>query len=248
MAHLSPSLVEIDPSIRLVSVLPDRIATILKHRILTCSLTPGARIVETDLCEQMRVSRTPLREALNRLVHEGLVTPVPYRGYAVAPLTIEGIRELLEVRRINEAAAAVLGAARLTENEVARIEMLAEVQYTVGDRESYTRYLRTNSAFHLAIVRGTRNSRLEAIVMSALDQLQRAEYLGLDVGVKDAGRIEREHLAIAQGLRDRDGARVRALIVEHLNHAETSILGALQATEFWKESHLVAPPSGTLAQ
>jgi DNA-binding GntR family transcriptional regulator len=247
MAHFSPSLVEIEPSIRIASVLPDRIAAILKHDILTCRLMPGARIVETELCDQLRVSRTPLREALNRLVYEGLVAPMPYRGYSVAPLTIEGIRELLEVRRINEAPAAALGAARLTDDEIARIETLAEVQYTVGDRESYTRYLRTNSAFHLAIVRGTRNSRLEAIVMSALDQLQRAEYLGLDVGVKDAGRIEREHLAIAQGLRDRDGARVRALIVEHLDHAETSILGALQATEFWKESHLVALPPWTPA-
>jgi DNA-binding GntR family transcriptional regulator len=158
---------------------------------------PGTRIVETELCDQLRVSRTPLREALNRLVYEGLVTPVPYRGYAVAPLTVEGIRELLEVRRINEAAAAVLGAARFTDDEIARIEMLAEVNYTIGDRESYTRYLRTNSAFHLAI---------------------------------------------AQGLRDRDGARVHALIVEHIDHAETSILGALQATEHWKESHVVAPP------
>jgi len=245
MTHFSPSLIEIEPSIRLVSVLPDRLAAILKHRILTCSLMPGTRIVEAELCDQLRVSRTPLREALNRLVYEGLVIPMPYRGYAVAPLTTEDIHELLEVRRINEAAAAVLGAARLTEEEIARIEELAEVQFTVGDRESYTRYLRTNSAFHLAIVRGTRNKRLEAIVMSALDQLQRAEYLCLDVGTKDAGRIEREHLAIAQGLRERDGERVRALIVEHIDHAETSILGALQATAFWKESHMAAPPSRT---
>jgi DNA-binding GntR family transcriptional regulator len=244
----SPSLVEIDPSIRLNSVLPDRIAAILKQRILTCTLMPGARLVEKDLCTELRVSRTPLREALNRLVYEGLVVPEPYRGYAVAPLTIEGIRELLEVRRINEAEAAALGAQRLTDAEIDAIEALAEVRYTVGDRSSYTRYLRTNSAFHLALVRGTRNRRLEAIVMGTLDQLQRPEYLGLDVGLKNGARIEREHLDIVHALRARDSARVRALIVEHLDHAEASILGALQFTDFWKDSHPVVPlPAGPLA-
>lgn len=242
MALQSPSLVEIEPSIRLISVLPDRLAAILKQRILTCALLPGARLVEIDLCRELRVSRTPLREALNRLVYEGLVVPEPYRGYVVAPLTLEGIRELLEVRRINESEAAVLGAERLTEAEIDHLEALAEARYTVGDRESYARYLRTNSAFHLALVRGTRNSRLEAIVMAALDQLQRPEYLGLDVGIKDAARIEREHLAIAHALRARDAARARALIVEHIEHAETSILGALQATDYWKQSHPRAMP------
>jgi DNA-binding GntR family transcriptional regulator len=234
VVNVSPSLVEIEPHVTLLSVLPDRIAAILKHRILTCALMPGSRLVEKDLCAELGISRTPLREALNRLVFEGLVVPTPYRGYAVAPLTIDGIRELCEVRRINEAEAARLGAERLTDEDLTKLESLAEARYTVGDRESYARYLRTNSAFHLALVRCTRNSRLEAIVMAALDQLQRPEYLGLDLGVKDAPRIEREHLAIVQALRERDADRARALTIEHIEHAEKSILDALQATEFWR--------------
>jgi DNA-binding GntR family transcriptional regulator len=234
---VSPSLVEIDPAVRLASVLPDRLCGILKQRILTCALAPGARLLERDLCADLHVSRTPLREALNRLVYEGLVVPMPYRGYAVAPLTLESIRELCEVRRINEAEAARLAAERLTDADFERLDRLAEARYTVGDRDSYARYLRTNSAFHLALVRGIRNSRLEAIVMSALDQLQRPEYLGLDVGVKDTVRIEREHRAIVAALRARDAGRARALMVEHIEHAETSILGALQATDFWRAAH-----------
>jgi DNA-binding GntR family transcriptional regulator len=244
---VSPSLVEIDPTIRLASVLPDRVSAVLKRRILTCDLVPGERLVEKDLCRDLAISRTPLREALNRLVYEGLVTPMPYRGYAVAPLTAESIRELCEVRRINEAEAASLGATRLTGADLARLQDLAAVRYTVGDRESYASYLRTNSAFHLALVRCTRNNRLEAIVMAALDQLQRAEYLGLDTGTKDVARVEGEHRAIVEALRDRDGARARALVVEHIEHAEYSILTALQATDFWKRTRTDPTAAGARA-
>src|SRR5450759_1269023 len=95
---LPPSLIELDPAVTRPAALPDRIYATLKHRILTCAMLPSVRIVEKDLCSEMQVSRTPLREALNRLALEGLVTIAPFRGYAVAPLTIDGFRELCEVR------------------------------------------------------------------------------------------------------------------------------------------------------
>jgi GntR family transcriptional regulator, rspAB operon transcriptional repressor len=103
---LPPSLIELDPAVTRPAALPDRIYATLKHRMLTCAVLPGARVLERDLCTEMLVSRTPLREALNRLALEGLVAIAPYRGYAVAPLTIVGFRELCEVRQILESEAA----------------------------------------------------------------------------------------------------------------------------------------------
>jgi DNA-binding GntR family transcriptional regulator len=237
VTRVSPSLIEIDPRIKIASVLPDRICAILKHRILTCEILPGARLVERDLCAELRVSRTPLREALNRLVYEDLVVPTPYRGYAVAPLTVESIRELCEVRRINEAQAAWLAAQRLGDGDLEQLEPLARARYAGVDRESYAEFLRNNCAFHLALVRCTRNSRLESIVMAALDLLQRPEYLGLDGGGRNARAVELEHLGIVQALRERDGDRARALMVEHLSRGEERILAALEATDFWKQRH-----------
>jgi len=243
----SPSLTEIDPaSLKLQSVLPDRIGSLLKQRILTCALMPGQRLVEKDLCADLGVSRTPLREALNRLVFEGLVVPVPYRGYAVAPLTLEGIRELCELRRITESAAAALAAERLAEDDLEQLASLLELSYVPGNRDSYAEYLRVNSAFHLALVRATRNSRLEAIVMTALDQLQRPEYLGLDLGTKCASEVAEEHREIVTALRARDAERARRLMSDHISRAEARIVAALQATDFWKtqgEAPAPAPAS-----
>jgi DNA-binding GntR family transcriptional regulator len=179
-------LTELDPAVSPPAALPDRIYATLKHRILTCTMLPGSRIVEKDLCSEMRVSRTPLREALNRLALEGLVTIAPYRGYAITPLTLSGFRELCEVRRILEAEVGALAAKRATDEDITRLAGLAERKYRREDRERYERYLRANSAFPLALVKGARNSRLEALVMAALDQPQRPLHMGLGDGLEQS--------------------------------------------------------------
>lgn len=226
-----PSLIEIDPKGSTPSALPDRIYGILKHRILTCAMPPGARIIEKVLCGELNVSRTPLREALNRLVLEGLVSLVPYRGYAVAPLTLDGFRELCELRRIVESGTAALSAERATPDDVARLNGFATLYYTPGDRQTYAAYSRANSAFHLALVQCARNGHLEAIVMSALDKHQRPLYLGLDVGV-DAAAATAEHFEIIDAVRSHDRARAHDLMVRHISHAEERITTALRQAGF----------------
>jgi DNA-binding GntR family transcriptional regulator len=228
---LPPSLIELDPAVTRPAALPDRIYATLKHRILTCAMLPGARVVEKDLCTEMQVSRTPLREALNRLALEGLVTIAPYRGYAVAPLTIVGFRELCEVRRILESEAAALCAARATDADVKRLESLSELRYRKEDHRTYEKYLRANSLFHQALVRATRNSRLEAMVMAALDQHQRPLYMGLGVGV-DGKASTTEHEEIIETIRKRSPAKARKVMIRHIARAEERIASALEAAGY----------------
>jgi GntR family transcriptional regulator, rspAB operon transcriptional repressor len=225
--HRMRSLIELDPEVAPPAALPDRIYAVLKHRILTCSMHPGERIVEKALCSELKVSRTPLREALNRLVLEDLVSLVPYRGYAVAPLTVDSFRELCELRRIVEAETAALTAERATPADVERLEQVAELRYTKGDRQTYQGYLRANSAFHLALVRCVRNRQLESVVMSALDKHQRPLYLGLDVGM-DGKASTAEHRQVIDAIRRHDPARARTLMISHIAHAQDRIVGALR--------------------
>jgi len=222
------SLIELDPSLPQPMALPDRIYAALKHRILTCAMPPGQRIVEKDLCKELQVSRTPLREAFNRLVLEGLILLSPFRGFAVAPVTVEGFVELCELRRIMEGGTAALAAERAAPEDARRLKEEAKLQYTRGGRKTYVGYLRANSRFHLALVRCTKNRQLEGIVMSALDRHQRPLYLGLDVGI-DAKASTEEHLHISDAVEKRDAEAARALMVEHIGEAEHRIVSALQA-------------------
>lgn len=234
MIPLNPStasLLDIEPAVSRPAALPDRIYAILKHRILTCSMRPGEKIVEAALCEEMHVSRTPLREAFNRLSLEGLIEMRPYRGFAVAPVTVAGYKELCEFRRIVESGGAALAAERATPEAVERLLAVAETRYTVGDKDTYAGYLRANSAFHLELVRATRNSQMESVVMSALDRHQRPLYLGLDEGV-DAAASTAEHFAIVEAVRRGDAALASELMSRHIGKAEDRIARALEAAGY----------------
>jgi DNA-binding GntR family transcriptional regulator len=225
------SLIELNPAVTPPLALPDRIYAALKHRILTCSMQPGERIVEKDLCTEMAVSRTPVREALNRLALEGLVAITPYRGYAATPISVKQFRELCEVRRIVESESAGLAAERATGVNVAALRRVAELTYTRGAAQTYEAYLRANSAFHLALVQATGNAQLESIVMSSLDHHQRPLYLGLDVGM-DAKAATAEHHQVVDAVAAKDAALARRLMFTHIAHAEDRIVSALTAAGY----------------
>jgi DNA-binding GntR family transcriptional regulator len=225
------SLLDLDPGVSPPAALPDRLYAVLKHRILTCGILPGERLVEKDICAEMRVSRTPLREAINRLALEGLVVLTPYRGYAVAPVTVGSFQELCEVRRIMEPDTAALAARRATSEQIAALRSEAELQYTPGDRGTYEVYLRANSRFHRTLARSSGNTLLESMVTSALDRHQRPLYLGLDVGL-DAGAATDEHLGLVDAIAARDPDRAASLMTDHVSRAEQRIVAALRAAGY----------------
>jgi DNA-binding GntR family transcriptional regulator len=206
--------------------LPDRIYAALKHRILTCRLLPGQRLIEKELCAEMNISRTPLREALNRLGLEGLITLEPYKGYEVTSLTLDDIRDLSEVRTIVESETTALAAQRATQEEIENLAEMASLQYTPGNRATYENYLRENSAFHLALARCSHNRRLELIVASVIDQIQRPLYMGLDVGL-DAEEATAEHMVIVDAIRNRDSRLARRLMRDQIAEAEKRMIAAL---------------------
>jgi len=231
LAHRTHSLIELDPRIHAPAALPDRLYAVLKHRILTCAMRPGERITEKDVCTEMSVSRTPLREALNRLALEGLVVLTPYRGYVVAPVTVRSFQELCEVRRVLEPGAAALAARRATPEMLKALRAEAGLTYTPGQPDTYEAYLRANSRFHQTLVRCTGNSLLETMVASALDRHQRPLYMGLDVGI-DAAAVSAEHRQLVDALERHDAKRARSLMKDHVSRAEARIVGALRAAGY----------------
>jgi DNA-binding GntR family transcriptional regulator len=220
------SLIELNRPDAPPSALADRAYAALKHDILTCKLAPGQRLNEKDLCAAIGISRTPLREALNRLGLEGLVTLVPYHGFEVAPITLQDVREMCELRYVLEAETAARTALRATAEEIEALSRVAELRYVPGSRETYEDYLRANSAFHNALAHFSHNARLESVVVMLLDQLQRPLYLGLDVGL-DAEEATAEHLAVVYAIRRRDAEAAAECMREQILRAEERMLTAM---------------------
>ncbi len=229
------SLIELNRPDAPPSALADRAYATLKHDILTCNLAPGQRLNEKDLCAAIGISRTPLREALNRLGLEGLVTLVPYHGFEVAPITLQDVREMCELRYVLEAETAACAAKRATDEEIDALSRLAELRYVPGSRETYEDYLRANSAFHNALAHFSHNARLESVVVALLDQLQRPLYLGLDVGL-DANEATAEHLAVVYAIRRHDAEAAAECMREQILRAEERMLTAMTNQGFDKKA------------
>jgi DNA-binding GntR family transcriptional regulator len=173
----------------------------------------------------MGISRTPLREALNRLNREGLVTLIRHRGYQVTPITLEYLRDLCELRRIIESESAFLAATRASREEIAELLRLAGLPYVPGERKTYAAYLRNNTAFHLEVARCSHNARLASLVLSLLEQLHRPIYLGLDIGL-DATMATAEHLDLVKAIEAGDPVLARQVMSEQISNTERRILEA----------------------
>ena len=226
-----PSLIEIAPHTTRPTALPDHVYAVLKQRILSCALRPNERLVEKNLCDELQVSRTPLREALNRLSHEELVSFQPHAGYRVAPITLESFRTLIELRAIVEPQAAALAAERATEEDIADLRTRATLPYDPSDEGGFVDYCRANSRFHLGVVRCARNPRLENIVMSALDMYQRPTYLRIGRQL-DPKNPSAKHHAIVDAIEQHDAVAAHAVMLGHIRRGGERILAALKAANY----------------
>jgi DNA-binding GntR family transcriptional regulator len=226
-----PSLIEISPEAKRPAALPDHVYAILKQRILSCVLLPNQRLVEKNLCQELKISRTPLREALNRLSHEELVSFQPHAGYRVAPITLEGFRNLTELRAMIEPPAAAMAAQRATPEDIRNLRACATLDYNLDDDRHYVDYCRANARFHLCVVRTTRNSMLENIVMSALDMYQRPTYMRIGRQM-DPGHPSARHHAIVDAIERHDAPAAYAAMNLHVHGGGERILEALKEAKF----------------
>lgn len=230
-APVRPSLVELGTERARPTALPDHIYAVLKQKILSCALIPGQRLMEKKLCEGLQVSRTPLREALNRLNHEELVTLTPNAGYRVAPITLDGYHHLTELRAIIEPPAAALAATRATATDIAELRSLATLAFDPNDDQGFAAYCRANARFHLRVVRTAGNPMLENIVMSALDLSQRPAYLRIGRQL-DPSNPSAKHHAIVDALAAHDATLAQQLMEKHVRGSGDRILEALQAAGY----------------
>lgn len=196
--------------------------TRLKEEILLGTLPPGTRLVETILAERYAVSRTPVREALGRLVHDGLVERAE-RGMCVRAYTAEEIFELYEVRQLLETAAARAAAARRTEFDIVHLQTLTErlnqPDIPLADRAPL------NREFHAAIWKAGHNS----ILVNTLDRLTLHILRHMSTTLTSPGRWEQalaEHGKIVEAITDGDGEAAGDLVSDHLRTARSIRLSA----------------------
>jgi len=202
--------------------LAGRIADQIKRQIVTGQLKPGQKLVEKEIAAAYKVSRTPLREALGRLVNEGLAVSVSYRGIFVRRITRNQARDIYELRIAIEGLAAMLAAERAGAADLARLRSLLAAMDAERPEDDAAELKLLNEKFHRAIAEASGN----ALLVQRVDDLWSWVSLARIAVWSATGRGETsrdEHHAIFQAISDRDPAKARTLAEEHVRRAWTNV-------------------------
>jgi DNA-binding GntR family transcriptional regulator len=198
----------------------------LKHLILTSELHPGAELREAALTESTGFGRTPVREALRRLVHEGFVEVRPRQGYRVSVVTLARVRDLFEMRLLLEPTAVELAAERAAQHDLEALRPLAETVYLPGDARSYEQFLVDNREFHVRVAQAAGNEILARTLRVLLEDMQRLFFVTFD-GRHGASEQLHEHHDLYDALLARDAARARDIVVAQIEESRARVLDAL---------------------
>ena len=163
--HLSP--------IQLDSYRPLRelVCETIRQAIVDGVFSPGERLMEIQLADEMGVSRTPVREAIRKLELEGFVVMIPRRGTYVADISIKDINEVYEIRTSLEVLAAGLAAERISDEELETMQrLLVEIGQHIEDG-NIEKIVEIDTAFHDVLYKASRNKRLAGIINNLREQI-----------------------------------------------------------------------------
>lgn len=219
----------IRPAAPAVPLLTDRAYECIRQDIITCAIAPGTEVSEPQLCAQYQLGKAPVRMALNRLAHDGLLRAIPRRGYRVLPITLKDIHDVFELRLMLEPAAAQMAAGKVDAQRLRVLDEACRQGYQARDVKSITRFLEANKALHVAIAQATGNGRLAAMVAQLLDQMTRLLHLGL--GLRDRSReVQHEHRALVKALTRGDGETAQRISREEIEAARGMVLSAIMTS------------------
>jgi DNA-binding GntR family transcriptional regulator len=206
----------------------DKVYEALKEFAVEYHFKPGERVNEVELGARLGVSRTPVREALNRLARDGFMSFVPNRGFYARDISPEGVQELYELRAAIELAAFRLACQRGTDSEIAGAAAIWEGNSEPGANPDWARIAEADEAFHVSVVRMSRNGQMIAALESINSLIRFFRRIDLESSRRRTS-LYNEHDRIIECLKRRDAKQGSDLIERHIT------LSSAHAIEVAKE-------------
>lgn len=213
----------------------------IKAMIITGHLAPGRRLTELDLADQLQISRTPVREALNRLQRDGLVVERQRTGFAVIQFDETMLHEVYDLRAELDAYATRLAIGRITEDEihelVSILDKCDELARTDASPRARMEEMELGMELHRAIARFSGNSLLAETLDGLLVKCQ--VYVWMELTQLDEFQTARkDHRNIVAAIAARDLTAALDLSRSHITQSRDGSLGLLQRRRSLRESYL----------
>jgi DNA-binding GntR family transcriptional regulator len=208
----------------------------LKTQILYGEISPGERLAQEKIAEQLNVSRMPVREAFRLLEQDGLVERLPQGGLRVPLITVETIQHVLGIRAALETYAIELACGRISEEEIVQLENIKRQAHEVLKQESIDyfeklkRFYDLNTEFHDTIYEATGNPYLIKVISQLRNLVLRMRAIGLR---EPSTWIEiwEEHDQLIDSLKRKDNETASRNIKQHIENSASYVINALRRSD-----------------
>lgn len=205
----------------------DSVYRVLKDKILDYRLRPAQRITEIQVAEDLRVSRTPAREALRRLEQEGWLTLVPHQGYYVRAFTTREVDEIYDLRVAVERHTARLAAERGARGILAQLTEKWAVIAGEQERTDPLMWLQTDEEFHRTIAEATHNRELVRALQRINERIRIIRRIDYTRAERAALTVQ-GHLEILDRIQAGDAAVAADRMEQHILESKTSVKALAQ--------------------
>jgi len=209
----------------------DKVYSILSKAIFRGDLKPGQRLVESKLAKLMKVSRTPVREAIIELIQKGLAVPSSPKGVKVAPLpTTKELTEFYDISSVLRGLAARKAACNITPQEIKQLqEIIAKSEQSLREG-SLKEIFKLNKKFHQTIEKSSNNKEL-LFLLDNVYKRSRERFSEILSRKKRQKESIEEHKAILEALIEKDEELAEQLMKKHIENGKEDLLQQIELQE-----------------
>ncbi len=204
----------------------ERVYGRLKDLAISFELLPGDRVNEVALARRLEVSRTPLREALNRLTSEGFLSFVPGKGFFRRRLDVKEIFDLYEMRQKLEIGLAELAVLRATEPQLEAIRAFLEESARQDLEREVSDLVALDERFHEQIAALSGNQEMLHALRTTNARIRFVRWIDMEKGRR--AHTQSEHLELLEALSSRDAAKAREILQGHIDARLEQITAAIR--------------------
>lgn len=214
--------------IKLQKSMVDIVADIIRKKIINGEIKHNFKLSTRQLSEELRISRTPVREAIRRLESEGLIELLPRKGFMVKEYTIDEIKEIYEVRRVLEIKAINLACKNITNGEIVKIEEIIQKlkRMIQNEKENILCIKELNDEFHFAVYQASRNKILCQIIRNLWLRISGLLIMTFSIHYRGEETLQ-EHEIIVRALKGRNQEVCEVVLKRHMKSAERRLFECL---------------------
>jgi len=201
-----------------------KVYEIIKGKIIDFSYKPDQQLIEQNLCAEFGVSKSPVREALQRLEGDGLVILIPYRGAYVASVLIEEFKEICQLREALEVFCLEKGMVSYSKKDIKEFKSIMELSKNKLERNEGSEAIEDHLSFHYLIVKKLNNKLIVNAYSRINNKMKRYLLFAIKVKPERIGLYNNEHYKILEAMENGNVSVAVDELRKHLSHVVETFL------------------------